>query len=135
VGHKASEGSVALLDDLSLKDLANDQISNEKDDEQDDEWNFIYLVLPTIIWGSLRRAKAIQELVFTLLRGQNSIPSSTRSHIMHYETNDRSIQQTSRKEQKDWRSSMKTLPVPKHCLDRKCMHRGEWETKSCLSVY
>jgi hypothetical protein len=48
------------------KDLASDSLSDEKDDEQDDEWNFMFLGPPTTIWCSLRRAKAIQELVFTL---------------------------------------------------------------------
>jgi hypothetical protein len=70
VDYRASVGSVGLSYEMFLKDLANESISDEKDDEQDDEWNFIFLVLPTIIWCSLRRAKAIQELVFALVRGQ-----------------------------------------------------------------
>jgi hypothetical protein len=66
VDHRAGEGSVGLSDEASLEDLTNDSISDEKDEEHDDEWNFMFSVLPTTIWCSLLRAKAIQELIFTL---------------------------------------------------------------------
>jgi hypothetical protein len=42
VDYRACEGSVGLSYDFLLKDLANESISDEKDDEQDDEWNFIF---------------------------------------------------------------------------------------------
>jgi hypothetical protein len=42
VDYRASVGSVGLSYEMFLKDLANESISDEKDDEQDDEWNFIF---------------------------------------------------------------------------------------------
>jgi hypothetical protein len=42
VDHRAGEGSVGLSDEASREDLANDSISDEKDEERDDEWNFMF---------------------------------------------------------------------------------------------